>query len=728
MHAFIPDRPAEQDALGREQFAKSLANTMRIASTGEGIVVGIEGDWGSGKSTIIGFIKNALEKVDQEKAPVIVEFNPWLLSNTGAIVDALITQIAATINTNPISPEKALEAGSKLLGYIGLIGHLKVLKHVPGIAAFGNIAEGIADAAEKIKEGSSKAKDALEEMKKMLPTLDLSKRKSDVVSALREFDNSIIVILDDVDRLPADEIRTIIQVIKAVADFPRITYLLSYDRNIIAKALGNGDAAAGQHYLEKIIQVAYPIPPLLPYQIKDLIDGKIKMLFADLKLTPRSYESVTSVNYKKALKITADLIRQPRDAVRLMNRLILSLPATKDEVNILDVIVFEALTQRFPKIRESVHSAPVDFIGQSFQHNTEWDDKENNFDAVRQHGVERSGDNSGWQKHLPLNDPDRAMADKTCVFLFSAQGNEQDQREPKDELRLADPVRLARYFHMTSMDGVPEVKRIHRMLRDPVTLTDYIATTDLPLLDTNLGWLDSYIRSAQIIDTAGCIAAVINRANEAQADGSLTFDRIEKFMSLLLTMIRKSEGEIREQSFSTIIRTAPLSISCDILGLAKPEISHALRVTPLKALTIDNQALLKMLVNEWSERVRAAVVNETLHFEDEMRPILLLYARINNNFTDIYNFVAQICATDKGFRKFLSEIDPDIHMDEVGEFVLVRDAGSLAMQIRNAGMADDYWSLIRKLDDDDWAKKISELSDARLKRDHMRVHLEQLQN
>jgi hypothetical protein len=105
--------------------------------------------------------------------------------------------------------EKAINAGQRPLGYVGLIKYLKYLKYVPGTAALGNIAQDVGEYAGAAAERATQARAALDDVKKLIPTLDLAKRKAEVVEALRELDRPIVVVVDDVDRVPADEIRTI---------------------------------------------------------------------------------------------------------------------------------------------------------------------------------------------------------------------------------------------------------------------------------------------------------------------------------------------------------------------------------------------------------------------------------------------------------------------------------------------------------------------------------------
>ena len=81
--AFESDQPTATDAFGRIEFAKGLARSLNLPANAPGLVVGIEGEWGSGKSTLINFVKMALE--EQEEAPLLVDFNPWMISGSESL-------------------------------------------------------------------------------------------------------------------------------------------------------------------------------------------------------------------------------------------------------------------------------------------------------------------------------------------------------------------------------------------------------------------------------------------------------------------------------------------------------------------------------------------------------------------------------------------------------------------------------------------------------------------
>lgn len=713
--SFISDRPSELDSLGRHQFAKSLANSLLFLNAGDGLVVGVEGSWGTGKSTVIGFVKKQLSEFDDTAMkPIVVDFNPWMVSNSGALVDALVTQIGASIHLDTVTPEKGIKAGQKLLGYIGLLKHLKYLKYVPGVSWAGNIAEDTAEIAGTVGDATKSAQDALADMEKLLPTFDLARRKAEVVEALREFERPIVVIVDDLDRLPADEIRLIVQTIKAVADFPGITYLLAYDREIVANALGNGNSATGLSYLEKIVQVAYPIPPLFQHQLRNFADRKVKELLVMLGINLRDYESDS---YAKAIKLVTALARHPRDIIRLMNRLILSLPATKNEVNSVDVIVFEALSQRFPSVRDSVHRHPTDFIGHAFRGDSEDEDTEIDWAAWAMLNSEEKSKDRLWEKHLPAEESDRAVVKRICTFLFPTESNKHDN-VPEDELRMADPDRMARYFRMTSLESVPEASEIHDALENPKVLATILEVNDGPDLMYLLEWIFNYAPSCTAPDTYGSIDKLTNAATNAGTEAEMSSDLATLFAKVLARLLRLSPRQRRSECFNLIVMKAPLSISETILLEASAD-QGKWNVRPEMIKSEDMQLVedgkvVDAAIRTWSDRVRESSRHGTLSKEARMHAILYRFAQLNFAYEETYDLVAEICSTEDGLRKFLSAHVADSLFNTIDSFGLVEDVQVLADRIAASKLREEYAWLVKLIVSDEFANNIDSQA-ARLK-------------
>jgi len=720
----ISDRPAEADAFGRNHFARSLARSIVSVGADDGLVIGIEGSWGTGKSTVIGFIKRHLIDPNSDHSKtVIVEFNPWMVSNTGAMVDALVTQIAAALNVTQGAQEERLKVGEKLLSYIGLIKHLKYLKYVPGVSFAGHIAQDAAEAAEAIAGGVEGAQKALEDVEKMLPQLDLTRKKAEAVEALRKLNRNIVVIVDDLDRLPEDEIQLVVQTIKAVADFPRTTYLLAYDREIVAAALGGGNVARGQSYLEKIVQVAYPIPPLFRYQLRGFLDTKLQEFFTGIHIELRDYESAI---YQSGMEIVTYIARHPRDIVRLLNRLLLSLPATRGEVNAVDVIVFEAISQRFPSIRDSVHRHPTDFIGQSFRGDsgaedaaagvTDWSTWTDSLKHQEEHP---------WEKHLPIEESERDVARRACAFLFALTPDKKG-KVPEDELRMVDPDRLARFFRMASLDSVPEAASIHQYLENSASLEETLATCNSSDLAFLLEWIFNYTPSCHCVAAYNSIEKLVDAASKVLVEGELTDRLAELFGKVILRLVRRAPDEERSKCLSQMCSSGPLSIAEIVLLEAVAEqgkwVIRPEMVLPQEQQLIPDSQAVDRAIAAWSDRVRKSASDGDLINETRVNSILYRFAQLNFAYDETYKIVSGICSTDDGLKRFLSIYVEDSLFNSLESFSLIADANFLAGRIRGSAMSDEYAWLADLISNGDYPRAIDE--QARGLKGLNRAHLE----
>lgn len=82
-----PKREPGEDIFGYAPFAKTLAQSILRSNPANGFVVGIYGEWGLGKSTLLNFIEHyAKADVDEETPLVIVRFNPWWFSGREDLV------------------------------------------------------------------------------------------------------------------------------------------------------------------------------------------------------------------------------------------------------------------------------------------------------------------------------------------------------------------------------------------------------------------------------------------------------------------------------------------------------------------------------------------------------------------------------------------------------------------------------------------------------------------
>lgn len=340
------DRPLsdpDSDLFGHAPFSRHLADAIIRQKGADGIVLALYGPWGSGKSTVLGYIQSYLKQAPVDDQPVVVQFNPWWFSGQDNLARAFLGQLQAVL------PEKYSgfkEFGEKLSAFSDALGGLA---EIAGGALAGNL----------VKTGAgmlgSKPKD-VPGMKKTLSELLLKEAKR------------VLVIIDDIDRLAPDEVRQLFTVIKALADFPYVTYLLAFDREVASEAISAQTGLPGERYLEKIIQVPFELPMIDRVSLRKALFSRLD---AVIRGTPEG--RFDHAHWANVFHSGLDpLVRVPRDIVRLTNSLSVTYPAVVGEVNPVDFIAIESLRVFLPKVYDAIRANEEQFVGYRTQdHNIE---------------------------------------------------------------------------------------------------------------------------------------------------------------------------------------------------------------------------------------------------------------------------------------------------------------------------------------------------------------------
>lgn len=351
MTALSADRPSsnpQDDLFGHAPFAESLANSICRYPGNDGLVLALYGPWGSGKSTVLSYVRHFLEQRPEAEQPVIVTFNPWWFSGQENLARAFLGQLQAVL---PTRSEKFKKLGDLLGDFAEGVGGLIDLSGMTGGAA-GMIGKFIGMVTKR------KPKD--------VPAL-----KSEISKILRDAGKRILVVIDDIDRLTPEETRQLFTVIKALGDFPNVVYLLAFDREVAAQAIEQQSGMPGERYLEKIIQVPFELPPVDRVALRAALFKRLDEVLGDTSdgLFDQSY-------WTNAFHDGIDpLIQVPRDVVRFTNTLSVTYQAVRGEVNPVDFIALEALRVFLPGVYDVIRTNQDKFSGHSRDRRYDGDQK-----------------------------------------------------------------------------------------------------------------------------------------------------------------------------------------------------------------------------------------------------------------------------------------------------------------------------------------------------------------
>jgi predicted KAP-like P-loop ATPase len=324
-----PDTPIEefgQDRLDRTTFARALGRVIAAYDRPENLVVGLYGEWGLGKTSLLNL---ALKSISQtEPPPIIVHFNPWYFADQDNLVRQFFASLAIAIAHQDKSEhyQRITERLQFLEQSIESLGAL------PGLDVVAKPASGVARIFRKRAERKAKDAESLDSIKK------------EISDALVAGKRRVIVVMDDLDQLPAREIRVVFQLVKALADFKYTTYILAFDEHMVAKALKRVQNLEGSNYIEKIVNAPILVPPISPWKMRTLV-------YDTLNEFAETHSQYRWSDVDRAEAVTAFIrthCRTMRHLTRLSNALYVDVQAIDGEVDGFDFVSVTALRLFLP--------------------------------------------------------------------------------------------------------------------------------------------------------------------------------------------------------------------------------------------------------------------------------------------------------------------------------------------------------------------------------------------
>ena len=324
-----PITDASEDLYGRVPLAKRCAEILESIRSDKAYVLGLSGTWGSGKTSFLKLVRNELQSGVNKQ--VVIEFNPWLYASHEQLIREYFEQLRTALGVR-----KDGKLGKLLIQYADAIASEGVtalslvipqLTAVNAVIPFANSLEAFV-----IRRVLQKAGEMIGSGEKTIVQL-----RDEISEVLAERNQNIVVIIDDVDRLESGEIRLLFKLVNSTASFPRITYILSYDSDVVTAALSEVQGIDGALYLEKIVQLPLELPPLTKDDIRLQLSTRLDPYIASQK-TFRIEGGERSRLLQVFEKLVLNRIVTPRQVKRYLDKFEASLLSVGDEICPTDMI------------------------------------------------------------------------------------------------------------------------------------------------------------------------------------------------------------------------------------------------------------------------------------------------------------------------------------------------------------------------------------------------------
>ena len=306
----IVDEPLEkkgEDSLKIKKYSNALVSFIKNSMTP--MTIGIQGSWGSGKTSLLNTIYAQLDDAnehEESKDFKVIWINSWENSLMATPEEALIKIINEIINgLNEVDPSLTNVKKVKEAATTAAKGILRVGAGILGGATGSEVVSEVLESSNSIKQ--------------------LREELSRLVHAIRESESQrvdkIVIFVDDLDRVDPPEAVKILELLKNIFNIPGCIFVLAIDYDVVIKGLKDkfGERTPENEYefrafFDKIIQLPF-LMPVQNYDIGNYVNDLLRKIgFQD--------ENVIDVDFVNQV-VDNTIGGNPRTIKRLINSLAL---------------------------------------------------------------------------------------------------------------------------------------------------------------------------------------------------------------------------------------------------------------------------------------------------------------------------------------------------------------------------------------------------------------------
>ncbi len=643
-----------KDKLGFMPIACQLASALAQNNLSGGFVIGVGGSWGSGKSSLVNLALKRLERADE--GPVVIRFSPWIVGNRNELLQQLFSDFQSVV-TDLLPESERSEVNSLLSLYSKAATPLASLAEVVDLA-------GVSGASLVARFFKWSGKKASRERERSLSDLN-----RELHHKLKILERPIVVFIDDIDRLEPDEAVEVLRLVRAVADFPKVVYLLAYDTEALAsnikRAIGVPD---GMAYLEKIVQASFRVPMPVVFDLRNWLKEEIYRIFPTSNMSESAKDRLSQSVYIWC----NEYISTPRDVVRVLNAIRLYVVPHANDIDSGDAVFLQIVRIQNPKlytwIEEYVWGLSALGDWGTIIPGAAESMRERLLDSINKDEEDKTRLIYQLREHLPGLDTRSLHKDGKDFKVFSLASIAEFQQY-SEERRLASPYHIRLYFSFSIPHGV---------------LSDNEVVEFLDLCMNDEQEAANRFRELSNIDRpqGGKMGAVLlDRIVEQEAH--LSCDKIEKLMMVLgdsidelarhadtesgyadflrgerqqiFGLIDRLEGSQRQKTLETLFRNA---VSLAWLGgiirsstIQQGYLGNKAEPEDDWLLTADEFECIRLLFLDRVRNTEPDVLKKTPSF------LSLLYAWYEGGDPEgVKAWVADQSLTDSGFMDLLSNI------------------------------------------------------------------------
>ncbi len=323
-HQSHAESPASADKLNRQKLVNALAINLAHATNHHHRTLGLLGEWGSGKTTVLQLLKDELKQNHATQPFIFGEFNAWSYEHTDSIQAGVAQEMISALTrldekysfcrlckrawitikfswkTYPFQMIKI----SSLLGFSAIIyfedwfNRSATHEVISGVGAIGLLLYSLREFSKLVL--SPQAKELLTYLRlpsyaKHLGTIPVMRQHISTLCELRLKEKNgktprLLFVVDDLDRCSPEAIVKVLEAVRLVLDINNVIVVIAIDQHIALAALSKhfndfsvhhklkNSHAIAREYLSKVIN----LPIVLTAPSGDDVENFMHALWKDM--------------------------------------------------------------------------------------------------------------------------------------------------------------------------------------------------------------------------------------------------------------------------------------------------------------------------------------------------------------------------------------------------------------------------------------------------------------
>ena len=270
------DQPSRTLALRHQDYVNALAGI--ILSSQPQFAIGVFGTWGTGKTTLMRAVKNALPRENV----VSVEFNAWRYEKEPHLVVPLLDVVREALEARAHGQSSFSRSAGEAAKAVDRATRALVAGFEIGGPGFSFSAKNAIDRYDALASEANGARAprsfyhaSFQELSRFFSTFRLDEPR-----------RRIVVFVDDLDRCLPENALTVLESMKLFFDLDGFVFVVGLDREVVEAAVdlrytarrADADAVVrirGEDYIKKIFQVPFTLPRVTDGEVHSLLEVMI---------------------------------------------------------------------------------------------------------------------------------------------------------------------------------------------------------------------------------------------------------------------------------------------------------------------------------------------------------------------------------------------------------------------------------------------------------------------